>query len=129
MGWSAKDSPQATLIPLYDISQQGLEPNQDFEVLPFDRLVGKHGDHIGGEREAVRALIRGDCDAACLIDGNLLLFTQEGTLPAGSTRTIATTPLYDHCNFTVLGGRMSDSVGLFGSNSLSLSRSSPPSAS
>lgn len=121
----AKDSPQATLIPPYHISQQGLEPNQDFEVLPFDQLAGKHGDHIGGERDAVRALIRGDCDAACLIDGNLLLFTQEGTLPAGSVRTIATTPLYDHCNFTVLGGRMSDSVGLFRELLLGMSYEDP----
>ena len=76
----AKDSPQATLIPLYHIAQQGLEPNRDFEVFPFDQLAGKHGDHIGGERDAARALIRGDCDAACLIDGDLLLFAQEGTL-------------------------------------------------
>ena len=106
----AKDSPQATLIPLYHISQQGLEPNQDFEVLPFDQLVGKHGDHIGGERDAVRALIRGDCDAVCLIDGNLLLFAQEGTIPARTTRTITTTSLYDHCNFTVLNGRLPESV-------------------
>lgn len=109
----AKDSPQATLIPLYHLTQHGLEPNRDFEVARFERLVGKHGDHIGGERDAARALIRGDCDAACLIDGNLLLFAQEGTLPAGSVRTLATTPLYDHCNFTVLDQRMSDSVRLF----------------
>jgi phosphonate transport system substrate-binding protein len=100
----AKDSPQATLIPLYHFAQHGLEPDRDFEVLPFDRLVGKHGDHIGGERDAARALLRGDCDAACLIDANLLLFAQEGTLPPGSVRTIATTPPYDHCNFTVLRG-------------------------
>lgn len=109
----AKDSPQATLIPLYHLTQNGLEPNRDFEVLPFDQLVGKHGDHIGGERDAARALVRGECDAACLIDGNLLLFTQEGTLPAGSTFTNATTPLYDHCNFTVLDGRMPDSIARF----------------
>jgi len=121
----AKDSPQATLIPLYHISQQGLEPNQDFEVLPFDQLVGKHGDHIGGEREAARALIRGDCDAACLIDGNLLLFTQEGTLPAGSTRTTAMTPSYDHCNFTVLDGRMPDCVARFRELLLSMSYQDP----
>lgn len=100
----AKDSPQATLIPLYHLAAQGLEPHRDFEVLPFDRLVGKHGDHIGGEREAVRALLRGECDAACLIDGNLLLFAQEGTLPPGSVRTLAVTAPYDHCNFTVLDG-------------------------
>src|SRR5438045_125419 len=49
----ANDSPQATLIPLAYLAQHGLEPNRDFEVLPFDRLVGKHGDHIGGERDAV----------------------------------------------------------------------------
>lgn len=121
----AKDSPQATLIPLYHLTQNGLEPERDFKVLPFDRLVGKHGDHIGGERDAARALIRGDCDAACLIDGNLLLFTQESTLPAGSTRTIATTPLYDHCNFTVLGGRMPDSVARFRELLLGMSYEDP----
>jgi len=121
----AKDSPQATLIPLYHIAQQGLEPGRDFEVLPFDQLAGKHGDHIGGERDTARALIRGDCDAACLIDGNLLLFAQEGTLPAGSVRTIATTPLYDHCNFTVIDGRMSDSVKLFRELLLGMSYEDP----
>jgi phosphonate transport system substrate-binding protein len=109
----AKDSPQATLIPLYWLAQQGLEPNTDFEVLPFDRLAGKHGDHIGGERDAVRALVAGDCDAACLIDGNLLLFAQEGTLTSGFVRTISTTPSYDHCNFTVLDGARSASVERF----------------
>ncbi|HTS30538.1 MAG TPA: phosphate/phosphite/phosphonate ABC transporter substrate-binding protein [Bryobacteraceae bacterium] len=121
----ANDSPQATLIPLYFLAQQGLEPNRDFEVLPFDRLVGKHGDHIGGERDAVRALLRGDCDAACLIDSNLLVFAQEGTLPAGSVRTIATTPPYDHCNFTVLRGGMSASVERFRELLLGMSYEDP----
>lgn len=109
----AKDSPQATLIPLYHLTQHGLEPNRDFEVLLFDQLLGKHGDHIGGERDAARALVRGDCDAACLLDGNLLLFAQEGTLPAGSVRILAATPQFDHCNFTVMESRMSASVELF----------------
>ena len=121
----AKDSPQATLIPLHHLALHGLEPSRDFEVVFFDRLVGKHGDHIGGEREAARALIHEDCDAACLIDGNLLLFAQEGTLPAGSVRTIATTPVYDHCNFTVLDQRMSDSVELFRELLLSMSYEDP----
>jgi len=82
----AKDLPQSTLIPLYYMSQQGLEPHRDFTVVEFDVLSGKHGHHIGGERDAVRALLRGDCDAACIIDGNHLLFVQEGTLPSGATR-------------------------------------------
>lgn len=100
----AKDSPQATLIPLEHLAAQGLVPDRDFEVVPFDVLLGKHGDHIGGERDAARALFQGACDAACLIDGNHLLFIQEGTLASGATRVLAQTAPYDHCNFTVLDG-------------------------
>ena len=121
----AKDSPQATLIPLYHLAENGLEPNRDFKVVLFDHLVGKHGDHIGGERDAARALVRGDCDAACLIDGNLLLFVQEGTFAAGSVRTLATTAEYDHCNFTVLESRMSNSVERFRELLLGMSYEDP----
>ncbi len=99
----ASDSPQATLLPLGHLARAGLEPGAAFEVLVFDRLPGKHGDHIGGERDAVRALVRGDADAACLIDSNHLLFSQDGTLPAGAARVLARTAPYDHCNFTILG--------------------------
>ncbi|WP_292993345.1 PhnD/SsuA/transferrin family substrate-binding protein [Nitrosomonas sp.] len=98
----ASDSPQATLIPLLHLAEAGLEPEKDFSVRLFDLLVGKHGDHIGGERHAAKALIEGTVDAACMIDGNHLLFTREGTLPSNSTRILAQTAEYDHCNFTVL---------------------------
>jgi ABC-type phosphate/phosphonate transport system substrate-binding protein len=98
----AQDSPQATLIPLSFLAGEGIEPDKDFEVVRFDELVGKHGDHIGGEREAARALARGDVDAACMIDANHLTFVREGTLATSSTRILARTPAYDHCNFTVL---------------------------
>ncbi|GBG15851.1 aliphatic sulfonate ABC transporter substrate-binding protein [Novimethylophilus kurashikiensis] len=97
----AVDSPQATLLPLYHLYQQGLKAGTDFTVQRHDLLGGKHGDHIGGERDAARALLAGQADAACMIAGNHLLFTSEGTLPAGSTRILTQTPLFDHCNFTV----------------------------
>lgn len=97
----ALDSPQATLIPLSHLRTYGLNPGEDFEVIYKDLLGGKHGDHIGGEREAARALLAGDCEAACMIDGNLLLFVNEGTLPAGTTRVLTQTEPFDHCNFTV----------------------------
>jgi phosphonate transport system substrate-binding protein len=100
----AADSPQATLLPLLHLAEAGLEPGRDVEVRRFDLLLGKHGDHIGGEREAARALVAGEVDAACLIDGNHLAFTREGLLPAGATRVLAQTAPYDHCNFTVLDG-------------------------
>jgi ABC-type phosphate/phosphonate transport system substrate-binding protein len=109
----ASDSPQATLIPLVEIAESGLEPRRDFEVVEHDLLVGKHGDHIGGEREAVRALVQGQVDAACVIDGNHLLFTREGTLPAGSVKLLHQTAKYDHCNFTVFDDAPRDLIGRF----------------
>ena len=121
----AADSPQATLIPLSFLAGQGLEPHRDFTVVPFDLLRGKHGDHIGGEREAIRALSRGECDAACIIDGNLLLFVQEGTVRAGSTRTIAQTPSYDHCNFTIVDGGPSGDLARFRELLLEMSYGDP----
>jgi ABC-type phosphate/phosphonate transport system substrate-binding protein len=104
VGVGAIDSPQATLIPLSFLRAQGLTPGVDFEVCRHDLLGGKHGDHIGGEREAARSLISGGVDAACMIDGNYHLFVMEGTLPTGAPRVIAQTGSYDHCNFTVLVG-------------------------
>ncbi len=102
VGVGAGDSPQATLIPLNHLAAAGLTPEEDFRVRYFDVLVGKHGDHIGGERDAARALMAGEVDVACMIDGNHLLFSQEGTLPSGQTRILAQTAPYDHCCFTVL---------------------------
>lgn len=109
----ALDSPQATLIPLSHLRTHGLNPGEDFAVIYKDLLGGKHGDHIGGEREAARALIAGDCEAACMIDGNHLLFVNEGTLPAGATRVLTQTEPYDHCNFTVGPGAPSELVSRF----------------
>jgi phosphonate transport system substrate-binding protein len=104
LGVGAVDSPQATMIPLEHLAGQGLLSERDFEVRRFDVLVGKHGDHVGGERDAAKALMAGEVDAACMIDGNHLLFTQEGTLPREKTRVLAETAPYDHCNFTALDG-------------------------
>jgi ABC-type phosphate/phosphonate transport system substrate-binding protein len=109
----ARDSPQATLIPLNHLAEQGLTPEQDFHVRVFDVLAGKHGDHIGGERDAVRALLRGEADAACILDANNLAFAREGTIPTGATRVLAQTIAYDHCNFTVLDGVRPEEVARF----------------
>ncbi|GAA5003811.1 phosphate/phosphite/phosphonate ABC transporter substrate-binding protein [Streptomyces hyderabadensis] len=93
----AVDSPQATLLPLSLLRSAGLEPDTDVKVLRHDTGVGLHGDHIGGERDAAIALRDGRADAACMTDSNLLLFRQEGTLPAAATRVLAHTDRYDHC--------------------------------
>jgi phosphonate transport system substrate-binding protein len=101
VGVGAVDSPQATLLPLSLLRAAGMTLGVDIRVRGFDALVGKHGDHVGGERDAARALLAGEIDAACIIEGNRALFAADGTLPDEATRVLARTPAYDHCNFTV----------------------------
>jgi phosphonate transport system substrate-binding protein len=103
----AVDSPQATLLPLSLLRAAGVRtdgPDADVRVRRFDIGVGLHGDHVGGEREAARALFapraEDRADAALMIDSNLLLFAREGVLPSGSVRILGQTPPYDHCTMT-----------------------------
>lgn len=98
----AKDSPQATLLPLYHLQRHAMVPNRDFAVLGHDLLVGKHGDHIGGEREAIRSLQTGESDAAAVLDLNWDAWQADGTADAGRLRILTSTPKFDHCNFTAL---------------------------
>jgi phosphonate transport system substrate-binding protein len=113
LGVGAIDSPQATLIPLDHLRQHGLVGGRDFTVRRFDVLGGKHGDHIGGERDAAQALLNGEVDACCMIDGNHLAFGLDGTLPPGQTRILATTGAFDHCNFTTSPGAPAALVARF----------------
>lgn len=100
LGTGALDSPQATLIPLDHLRQLGLTEEKDYTVCRFDVLTGKHGDHIGGERDAVLALLADAVDVCCLNEGNYNNFMLDGTMRAGTTRIIGRTGAFDHCNFT-----------------------------
>lgn len=108
----AVDSPQATLLPLAYLHTLKLN-TEDITVQYHNVLVGKHGDHIGGERDAATALIAGSADAACLLEYNYHQFLIDGTLPAGITRMLARTALFDHCNFTVLSTAPTELIAQF----------------
>jgi phosphonate transport system substrate-binding protein len=123
IGTGALDSPQATLLPLSHLRALGVDPGRECDVRRFDVGVGLHGDHVGGERDAARALLAGTVDAACVIDGNTLLFAHEGTLPAGSTRVLTQTHAFDHCNMTVTDAGPTDALERFGALLRSMSYS------
>ena len=124
VGTGAVDSPQATLLPLSLLRSARLNPGgpaaagADVRVRRFDVGVGLHGDHVGGERDAARALFAADpadaVDAACMIDSNLLLFAREGILPSGAVRVLGQTPPYDHCTMTAGPTADPAAVGRFG---------------
>jgi len=96
----ASDSPQATLLPLDLLRRAGLLAGVDFEAQRHEVLGGLHGDHVGGEREAARALVEGRADAACMHEWNYRAFISEGLLAPLSTAVLARTGPYDHCNMT-----------------------------
>lgn len=100
----AKDSPQATLIPLALLRRAGLVPDEDVRVRRFDVLVGKHGDHVGGERDAFRCLERGEADASAMLDLNWESWIRDGTIDPNRFAILATTDAFDHCVFTVREG-------------------------
>ena len=97
----AQDSPQATLIPLGFLLRHGLRPESDFKVKRFDVLVGKHGDHVGGELQAFQCLQRGEAAASTMLDLNWDRWTSDGTISPEEYRILASTERFDHCVFTV----------------------------
>jgi ABC-type phosphate/phosphonate transport system substrate-binding protein len=97
----AIDSPQATLIPLGRLRREGLDPAKDLAVRRFDVLVGKHGDHIGGERDAFECVHRGEAAACAMLDLNWEAWTRDGTINTDRFTIVAETDRFDHCVFTV----------------------------
>lgn len=125
VGVGAIDSPQSRLIPLSHLASSGLAVDA-FTVERYDVMVGKHGDHVGGEREAVEALLAGRVDAACIIGANLLAFGQEGLVGSGAVRVLTETEPFDHCIFTVIDDAVDASViGRFDALLLSMSFDDP----
>ena len=97
----AIDSPQATLIPLGRLRRQGLNPGVDVTVRRFDVLVGKHGDHVGGERDALACLMKGEADVCAMLDLNWEGWIKDGTIDEHEFAIVGETDRFDHCVFTV----------------------------
>jgi phosphonate transport system substrate-binding protein len=101
IAFGAQDSPQARYIPQGLLMRHGMAPGRDYTERRFDLLVGLHGDHIGGEKEALLCLKRGEAQASALIDLNWQAWSKDGTIDPAKFSVLATTDRYDHCVFTV----------------------------
>ena len=97
----ALDSPQAMLIPLGRLRHEGVNPDVDLTIRGFDVLVGKHGDHVGGERDAFECVRRGEAAACAMLDLNWEGWTKDGAIDADQFAIVAETDRFDHCVFTV----------------------------
>lgn len=99
IGFGAFDSPQARLIPINHLHLNGLEFGSDYEEVRFDIGVGLHGDHVGGELDAFKALEKGEVAASWMLDMNYERWTGDGTLDKDKFIVLDKTALFDHCIF------------------------------
>ena len=97
----ARDSPQATLLPLGLLRDVGIDPDHDVAITCFDLMVGLHGDHVGGELEAFRSLERGEVSASVMLDLNWDAWTREGVVDPDTFTIVGATEQFDHCVFGV----------------------------
>lgn len=97
----AVDSAPATLLPSLLLRRRGVEPRAQVTLQCHTVTPGLHGAPGDDEREAIRALLAGLVDAACVSDITYLLLTAEGLLPPGVTRVVGRTDPYDLYNLTV----------------------------
>lgn len=100
IGFGAFDSPQARLIPLYNLYLKGLESEKDFVEKRFDLGVGLDGDHIGGELDALESLKKDEIDASWMLDLNFSAWSEDGTLDKNEIEVLYETPKFDHCIFS-----------------------------
>lgn len=100
IGFGAIDSPQARLIPIKFLRDNGLEFGKDYEEVRFDIGVGLHGDHVGGEKDAMYAMIDGKTEASFVLAPNFEAWLKDGSVDENVVEVLAKTEKFDHCLFS-----------------------------
>ncbi len=125
VGFGAIDSPQARLIPINLMHKSGLEFGSDYKDVRFDVGVGLHGDHVGGEKDALVAFNNGELDATWMLIDNYNAWITDGSLDKNATRIVVTTPEYDHCIFTASPSVSDEKIKAFETCMLKMDYSNP----
>lgn len=100
IAFGAEDSPQARLIPIQYLRENGLEFGEDYEEVRFDIGIGLDGDHVGGELEALKSVQSRENAAGFAIKPNYEAWIADGTLDGNQLKIIGETNSFDHCIFT-----------------------------
>lgn len=100
----AADSPHSTLLPLHLLRGHGMKVDTEIALRRFGETLGVHGERTDDERQALRALEAGACDAAAVLDLHWNTWLADGTVDGDRLTVLASTPPFDRSNFTVLAG-------------------------
>jgi phosphonate transport system substrate-binding protein len=96
----SQDSAQAAILPVQFLLDAGIAAD-DVELLRINSDVGKHGDTGRSELDAIRAVLAGEADAAAIGINTWEAIGRDELMP-GALEAFWTSPVYSHCNFTVL---------------------------
>ena len=66
VGFGDADSPQAHILPVHALLQEGVDPRTDFVATRLDRDLGMHGDTGGAELAQLGRVRSGELDA-CVV--------------------------------------------------------------
>lgn len=113
IAFGAQDSPQARLIPIQYLREEGLAYGKDYEEVRFDLGLGLDGDHVGGEKDALQSVQSGENPAGFAIAGNYEGWLKDGTLDENQVEVIGQTQSFDHCIFTGRPGLDQDRIDQF----------------
>jgi phosphonate transport system substrate-binding protein len=100
VGFGDADSPQAQILPVHALRNQGWDPVRDFRATRLDRDVGKHGDTGGAELAQLARVRAGELDA-CVIS-SVTFDAIERMGDASQLVTVWRSPPFHHCCFTVV---------------------------
>jgi phosphonate transport system substrate-binding protein len=108
----SSDSTQARILPLYFLSQEGVDLSL-VNLLPFDAGLGKHGDTGASEIDVLKALHEGRAQAGTV--GDLIWVTEQaaGRVDSNRVDVLWTTPTFDHCMFDAHPAISSEKVESF----------------
>lgn len=109
IGFASSDSPQATILPIYFMREEGFDPERDAHAQRLEIDLGKHGDTGGTELEQLRRLVRGEIDAV-LSDATCAGAIETDAVDGVAVRRVWTSPPYHHCNFTTLPDHNEDAT-------------------
>lgn len=98
----SRDSGHAAILPLHYLTESGLDPDSEIELIRFDTDLGKHGDTGDSELHVVRAVAEGEADVGAVGEPALAGLRERGFAPAGEVQVAWRSPTYYHCTFTAL---------------------------
>ena len=111
VGFGDADSPQAHILPVHALREEGFDPREHFRCTRLDRDLGKHGDTGGAELAQLARVRAGELDASVVSSVTLDAIHRLGD--ASDLRVVWTSPAFHHCCFTRLPGQKDEAHARF----------------